>query len=434
MLDKNKNSKHFVLGSGRPQGDNLSPITFNFCEQILIFKIELDPRIEKIPYNILSRVQSPSPFSFESNRETVCNESLADDNTILTLMTRNSLEKIRETLLDFEKISGLCCNYDKTVLMPVFEPTNEEKIFSDELGFRIVNSIHLLGMDITPNFTDISKNFTKIKKKILLQVRFWERFKLSLPGRLSIAKTFLVSQLNYLGCVFSVPDSICLEIQEIINNFIRKNLKIAKDRICTSAEKGGLGFFDLRDFLSAQRCCWIFRAKKHTIDNWRHDLFEAAPGNDILKIKCVDINRNLNPALYDIVCDYEKFYTAFSKSGKNFEKSYIFENQLFAGSENPSTGIGINFFGNATYNANKLVIRNFKYCDCFSGARFKTHAEFAADIRGITVNSWMRIRNVILKFKSGNFIKQVAQKDTCLEIADFSNSLKKGSRKIQGFL
>jgi hypothetical protein len=197
MLDKNKNSKHFVLGSGRPQGDNLSPITFNFCEQILIFKIELDPRIEKIPYNILSRVQSPSPFSFESNRETVCNESLADDNTILTLMTRNSLEKIRETLLDFEKISGLCCNYDKTVLMPVFEPTNEEKIFSDELGFRIVNSIHLLGMDITPNFTDISKNFTKIKEKILLQVRFWERFKLSLPGRLSIAKTFLVSQLNY---------------------------------------------------------------------------------------------------------------------------------------------------------------------------------------------------------------------------------------------
>jgi hypothetical protein len=28
----------------------------------------------------------------------------------------------------------------------------------------------------------------------------------------------------------------------------------------------------------------------------------------------------------------------------------------------------------------------------------------------------------------------VAQKDTCLEIADFSNSLKKGSKKIRGFL
>jgi uncharacterized iron-regulated protein len=107
---------------------------------------------------------------------------------------------------------------------------------------------------------------------------------------------------------------------------------------------------------------------------------------------------------------------------------------LFAGSENISTGIGVNFFGNATYNANKIIIRNFKYCDCFSGTRFKTHAEFAAEIRGITVNSWMRIRNAILKFKSSNFIKQVAQKDTCLEIADFSNSLKKGSKKIRRFL
>jgi hypothetical protein len=70
MLNKNKNSRHFILGSGRPQGDNLSPITFNFCEQILIFKIELDPRIEKIPYVITSRVAATNPFSFESNRET----------------------------------------------------------------------------------------------------------------------------------------------------------------------------------------------------------------------------------------------------------------------------------------------------------------------------------------------------------------------------
>jgi hypothetical protein len=44
----------------------------------------------------------------------------------------------------------------------------------------------------------------------------------------------------------------------------------------------------------------------------------------------------------------------------------------------------------------------------------------------------MRIGQAILKFKSGNFIKQLAQKDTYLEIADFSNSLKKGSRKIRG--
>jgi hypothetical protein len=191
--------------------------------------------------------------------------------------------------MNFEEISGLSCNYDKTVLMPVFPPTDEEINFCSDLDFRIVNKIHLLGMDITPDFVDIGKNFLVVKEKILKQVRFWERFKLTLPGRISIAKTFLVSQLNYLGSVFRIPEDTCQDVQNIINNFIRKNLRVSRDRICTSVENGGLGFFHLNDFLSAQRCCWIFRAKKNTIDNWRHDLFDAAPGNDILKIKSVDI-------------------------------------------------------------------------------------------------------------------------------------------------
>jgi hypothetical protein len=38
-LEDNKNSRYFRLGRGRPQGDNISPNTFNFADQILIFKI-----------------------------------------------------------------------------------------------------------------------------------------------------------------------------------------------------------------------------------------------------------------------------------------------------------------------------------------------------------------------------------------------------------
>jgi exonuclease III len=48
-LDNNKKSPFFKLGRGRPQGDNISPNTFNFAVQILIFKIELDPDIQFIP-------------------------------------------------------------------------------------------------------------------------------------------------------------------------------------------------------------------------------------------------------------------------------------------------------------------------------------------------------------------------------------------------
>ena len=51
MLDDGTLSRNFVLERGRPQGDNLSPITFNFCIQILIFKLELDNSILGIPNN-----------------------------------------------------------------------------------------------------------------------------------------------------------------------------------------------------------------------------------------------------------------------------------------------------------------------------------------------------------------------------------------------
>jgi hypothetical protein len=45
ILDDNSYSRNFKLDRGRAQGDNISPDTFNFGDQILIFRIELDPNI-----------------------------------------------------------------------------------------------------------------------------------------------------------------------------------------------------------------------------------------------------------------------------------------------------------------------------------------------------------------------------------------------------
>ncbi len=48
ILNDNSYSRNFQLGRGSAQGDNISPNTFNFGDQILIFKIELDPNIAGI--------------------------------------------------------------------------------------------------------------------------------------------------------------------------------------------------------------------------------------------------------------------------------------------------------------------------------------------------------------------------------------------------
>jgi Reverse transcriptase (RNA-dependent DNA polymerase) len=199
-LDNNKKMPFFNLGRGRPQGDNISPNTFNFEVQILIFKLELDPAIKKIPrvVNVNNNLNN-NHFFLESNRETCKNESLADDNTTLTVLDQQSLLKVREILNLFAGISGLKCNFDKSSVM-LTVPDPEDVALVRDAGFGIADRIKLLGIEITANLDNVDEIFEIAVGKILNMANFWERFKLSLPGRIIIAKTYLVLQLNYIGC------------------------------------------------------------------------------------------------------------------------------------------------------------------------------------------------------------------------------------------
>jgi hypothetical protein len=95
ILNNEKNSRYFRLETGRPKGDNLSPFTFNFCAQIGIFKLELDPGISRIIRPAMNfMVNNLNQFQHESNRETSTNESLADDSTVLSIINKSSLSVI----------------------------------------------------------------------------------------------------------------------------------------------------------------------------------------------------------------------------------------------------------------------------------------------------------------------------------------------------
>jgi hypothetical protein len=48
----------------------------------------------------------------------------------------------------------------------------------------------------------------------------------------------------------------------MINNIIRKNIRISDEGIYLSPTKGGLGFYNISEFLDAQRSMWLLRAKK----------------------------------------------------------------------------------------------------------------------------------------------------------------------------
>jgi Reverse transcriptase (RNA-dependent DNA polymerase) len=437
ILDGKKKSKFFNLGCGRPQGDNVSPNTFNFAEQILIFKFELDPEIKRIPRPVPNIINvNPSLFQLESNRDTDKNESLADDNTSLTILEQASLSRIKTNLNDFANLSGLRCNFDKSCVMPTFEPSQDDVEVITNLGFKCTDNFKLLGLDINRNLDNIPAIFEGIKQKILTKIRYWERFKLSLPGRITISKTFLISQLNYVGCFLMPPDDAILEIQQLINAFVKGTLNLSTERIYLPPELGGLGMFDLKTFLQAQIVTWIARAYKLPADNWQYDLQSISPHNNIALLRPMDFEtrNDCNPILRNFAVAYKDFYGKYTQINGNYKSAYIFDNPAFKWGPDYTGLINKRTFGIPFYNNNHLLLRKLRYSDCFSANGFKSLAEFHTDGLPFTLAGWMQLRACILHARDMLAKPDPVMENLNLPIEDFLGRFKKGSKKFRRVL
>ncbi len=144
-------------------------------------------------------------FRNESSFETAKCDGFADDNTAGTLFEYESLSTLKITLEKFASFSGLRCNTDKTVIMQV----GYKIPISDEiagLGFNFADSIHILGMDIDNELNNLDANFDKTIASLKKSIDYWDRYYLTLPGRINVIKSLLFPLVLYLGC-FIMPSA-----------------------------------------------------------------------------------------------------------------------------------------------------------------------------------------------------------------------------------
>jgi hypothetical protein len=128
ILENGVKGPVFNLLKGTAQGDCPSPLIYNICAQILLFKIDLSPEIRRVdfagPVPVLNQAQVNLPaidqdFENESFYETGKNESFADDSTTCTLLEYADLYFLKKTLEKFSTLSGLKCNFEKTSIMRI---------------------------------------------------------------------------------------------------------------------------------------------------------------------------------------------------------------------------------------------------------------------------------------------------------------------------
>jgi hypothetical protein len=75
-----------------------------------------------------------------------------------------------------------------------------------DLGFTLVDKIKILGMEIDQSLMNLNGKFVGIHDSIKKTIGYWKRYNLTLPGRINVAKSLLVSLINYLGC-FMMPEA-----------------------------------------------------------------------------------------------------------------------------------------------------------------------------------------------------------------------------------
>ncbi len=156
----------------------------------------------------------------------------------------------------------------------------------------MVNEIKILGLTLDNKAANLCDNFKGTIQKMKKICGDWSRYNLSLPGRISIAKTMLLAQVGYIGCIVTPSTNQLDTMQSIIDDFVTKNIVILADRLYQRPNEGGLGLVKLSSYIAALQCSWIKRCTVTINDPWRWNLARACNFNlDLIRV--TDINATL---------------------------------------------------------------------------------------------------------------------------------------------
>jgi hypothetical protein len=137
------------------------------------------------------------------------------------------------------------------------------------------------------------------------KIEFWKRFNLSLPGRINITKSILMSPITHLGCFLTPSKNTSKALQKCLNDFCKDKLNVAQARLTVPVTSGGLGLLDVEEFLIFQQASWIFRTKKSCRDNWRNDIIVLSHGN-VLAFSPQNTDPVRHPILVNLAKSYER--------------------------------------------------------------------------------------------------------------------------------
>jgi hypothetical protein len=300
------------------------------------------------------------------------------------------------------------------------------------LGFKFVNSIKILGMEIDSDIENLDSNFSSIHDSIKKTAGYWSRYNLTIPGRINVAKSLLVSLINYLGCFVMPKTGTLNSIQKTIDDFIIGKNKVARNRLYLPVEDGGLGCFKLDDFLTAQQCVWIIKAHQSQRDNWRVNVLISSSGN-CLNFSWRQVEENLHPILHGLGKSFEKLRVNHDSANENFLHAFVLFNPMVFRGPGNKLPLDTDFLG-ATGNFNLCrKLSTLTIGDCYGQFGLLTSAELRIihDIE-LSLEGYANLGRAVNHFTNRLTVRRL--NDGTSASLENNLQLKKPGVKIRGML
>ena len=425
IITKEGLTELFNFLSGNGQGDSSSATIFIFCLEFLLIRLKLDPRLERI---VIDDPRSTTGL------ETLETSGYADDISEFVNASAENLETIKLIFNEFFLLSGLELNKSKTTVIPVAAADNQDfKLKVLRAGFNCESEFTVLGFLIDNKLEKLHRNIDKITTKMSNIANFWDKIHMSLIGRITVAKTFLLSQISYFCTILPTRRSDFRNFDKLIANFITKKTKISNNLVFIPVNKGGLGMFNTFEFIQGIRL-GLFKRSLKSKDSWA-EAIKASRFNENSQFQ-LNINHDSltrNPTARLIAGSINDFNNKFFLQEGNVLKAPIFNNinvfRKYCGSPLRLEDINLE---TRVASAKKLIqlrpfdILNLNTLEILPLRVIEQRQGLALTIADYGTISTFMEQNVYRLRRNFN--------SPCTSLTTFFDSIKKGSKKFRNIL
>jgi len=256
VINNGRYSEFFKLERGCRQGDPWSPY---------LFILTIEPLAQYIKDNI-------NIVGLALGEKVIKLGQYADDTFLVLDGSINSLSETLQTFKQFEKVSGLAINIDKTQVIKL--GSANINLNCPIVDIPYTKTFKLLGIHFSTNLEEMYElNFRDKVANIRQLVRTYQARNFSITGRITIVKMYMLPKLIHVLAVLPLPNLKHIrELNTIFTNFIwnNKRPKIQLNTIVQDIKDGGQKMLHIESFCKASKLAWVKKIYKAKADNsWK---------------------------------------------------------------------------------------------------------------------------------------------------------------------